>query len=332
MKQKMPTSPFATRLSGSAKETELRLRNIFQWKKKRPPVIALLAAVLVVAACGGLVGFTVAEPSVADAQMPDSSLQEDIPAEGTPVPVPAEDANQEVLDYVEALFENEKDNVNMQCFLLPGTGPILVEMDEYKEQVRAVFAQYTWTREEGEEPEWERSVDDWTLYLNSAGTYNIVVGSYSTWIRIDSFAQTENTTVYYSYDGDPGSLSDALADLWEGPEIRYALVTLPENIAGSQTLAEAYADAFQKLYLDSNAIVDYELLSVELLGEDPDPETPTFTMTYRVKPVDPAASCWEYYAPGEDGWATCSIEMHLTLAGYESAGEWIWRAGWWEYL
>ncbi|MGN1003557.1 MAG: hypothetical protein ACI4O5_01880 [Oscillospiraceae bacterium] len=62
MKQKIPQSPFSTRLSGSAKETELRIRNIFQWKKKRPPVIALLAAVLVVAACGGLVGFTVSAP------------------------------------------------------------------------------------------------------------------------------------------------------------------------------------------------------------------------------------------------------------------------------
>ena len=29
---KMPNTPFSTRLSGSAKETELRIRNIFQWK------------------------------------------------------------------------------------------------------------------------------------------------------------------------------------------------------------------------------------------------------------------------------------------------------------
>lgn len=329
MKQKIPQSPFSTRLSGSAKETELRIRNIFQWKKKRPPVAMLLAAFLVAALCGGLVGFTTTEPPAADDQTP--TLEETFPGQDTLSPTPGADANQEVLDYVEALFENEKDNVRMQCFLLPGTGPIAVTMDEYKEQVRAVFARYTWTREEGEEPEWERSVDDWTLYLNSAGAYNIVVGSYNTWVRIDSFAQTKNTTVYYSYDGEPGSLNDTLADLLGGPEIRYALVTLPENIAGSQTLAEAYADAFRELYLASGAITDYELLSVEPLGGDPDPETPTFTLTYRVKPVDPAASCWEYYAPGHDGWATCSVEMHLNLVGYEPTGEWVWRAGWWEY-
>lgn len=48
-------TPFSTRLSGNAKETELRLRNIFQWKKGRPPVV-LAALVLVLAlGCGGLV-------------------------------------------------------------------------------------------------------------------------------------------------------------------------------------------------------------------------------------------------------------------------------------
>ena len=55
---KVPYSPFTTHLSGSAKETELRIRNIFQWKKKRPPVIALIAAVLVVVFCGSLIGFS----------------------------------------------------------------------------------------------------------------------------------------------------------------------------------------------------------------------------------------------------------------------------------
>lgn len=54
---KIPNSPFSTRLSGSTKETELRIRNIFQWKKQRPPVIALVTAVLVVVFCGSLIAF-----------------------------------------------------------------------------------------------------------------------------------------------------------------------------------------------------------------------------------------------------------------------------------
>ena len=39
-----PHSPLTTRLSGSARETENRIRNIFQWKKKRPPALVLALA------------------------------------------------------------------------------------------------------------------------------------------------------------------------------------------------------------------------------------------------------------------------------------------------
>lgn len=43
--QTPPRSPFSTPLSGSAREAELRIRIIFQWKKRRPPawLIALAA-------------------------------------------------------------------------------------------------------------------------------------------------------------------------------------------------------------------------------------------------------------------------------------------------
>ena len=59
---KIPNTPFSTRLSGSAKETELRLRSIFQWKKKRPPVmLVVLIAVLLLGICGGLVSCEPAE-------------------------------------------------------------------------------------------------------------------------------------------------------------------------------------------------------------------------------------------------------------------------------
>ena len=48
-------TPFSTRLSGSAKETELRIRNIFQWKKKRPPVALFVLTAALVLFCFGLV-------------------------------------------------------------------------------------------------------------------------------------------------------------------------------------------------------------------------------------------------------------------------------------
>ena len=54
-KTNLPRSPFSTPLSRAAKETELRLRNLFQWKKQRPPLpyLALMAAAVLM--CGGLV-------------------------------------------------------------------------------------------------------------------------------------------------------------------------------------------------------------------------------------------------------------------------------------
>ena len=48
-------TPLSTRLSGSAKEAELRIRNIFQWKKKRPPLWAMVLTALVILSCGSLV-------------------------------------------------------------------------------------------------------------------------------------------------------------------------------------------------------------------------------------------------------------------------------------
>lgn len=62
MKQHMPHTPFATRLSGSAKEIELRLRSIFQWKKKRPPVVFLILSAMAALLCGGLVSCETKEP------------------------------------------------------------------------------------------------------------------------------------------------------------------------------------------------------------------------------------------------------------------------------
>lgn len=55
LSQTLPRSPFATHLSGSAKETELRIRNIFQWKKKRPPLWLMVLVGAVILLCGSLV-------------------------------------------------------------------------------------------------------------------------------------------------------------------------------------------------------------------------------------------------------------------------------------
>ena len=55
MKGSIPNSPFTTHLLSSPTETELRLRSIFQWKKKRPPAVFMILAALTALLCGGLV-------------------------------------------------------------------------------------------------------------------------------------------------------------------------------------------------------------------------------------------------------------------------------------
>ena len=62
-KTNLPRSPFSTPLSGAARETELRIRGIFQWKKQRPPLpfLALMAAAVLM--CGGLVSCQAEEPA-----------------------------------------------------------------------------------------------------------------------------------------------------------------------------------------------------------------------------------------------------------------------------
>ena len=55
MPHNFPRSPFSTPLSGSARETEKRIRNIFQYKKKRPPLLFFVLACILALSCGGLV-------------------------------------------------------------------------------------------------------------------------------------------------------------------------------------------------------------------------------------------------------------------------------------
>ena len=61
MNEKMPRTPFSTPLSGSARETEIRLRNIFSGPKKRPPVLFLALMFSVCIFCGNLVSCQVKE-------------------------------------------------------------------------------------------------------------------------------------------------------------------------------------------------------------------------------------------------------------------------------
>lgn len=78
-------SPFTTALSGSAKETEDRIRNIFQYQKKRPPVLALLLACTLALSCGGLVSCQ--SQNAGEAEVPFPTFT-DLPGEPLEVAVP----------------------------------------------------------------------------------------------------------------------------------------------------------------------------------------------------------------------------------------------------
>lgn len=74
-------TPFSTALSGSARETEHRIRNIFQWKKKRPPVLVLVLAAVLIALCRSLVSCQVRTTFVSDiasGRIDQMALREDL--------------------------------------------------------------------------------------------------------------------------------------------------------------------------------------------------------------------------------------------------------------
>ena len=69
-----PNTPFSTPLSGSAKEAEERIRNIFQYKKTRPPLPLFLAACVLALFCGGLVSCQTGENAASSQMMEEGAV------------------------------------------------------------------------------------------------------------------------------------------------------------------------------------------------------------------------------------------------------------------
>ncbi len=87
MSEKLPRTPLSTPLSGSARETERRIRGIFSGPKKRPPILLLALMCAACLLCGNLVSCRIAG---AEADAPDRSQPEDVSSAGFP-PVKDED-------------------------------------------------------------------------------------------------------------------------------------------------------------------------------------------------------------------------------------------------
>lgn len=69
-----PNTPFSTPLSGSTREAEERIRNIFQYKKKRPPLPLFLAACVLALFCGGLVSCQTGENAASSQIMEEGAV------------------------------------------------------------------------------------------------------------------------------------------------------------------------------------------------------------------------------------------------------------------
>ena len=79
MNEKIPYTPLSTRLSGSARETEIRLKQIFSGPKKRPPALFLALVFSACILCGNLVSCQSAEaeaPDTSNVPQPGSALME----------------------------------------------------------------------------------------------------------------------------------------------------------------------------------------------------------------------------------------------------------------
>ena len=86
MKNNIPRTPFSTPLSGSAKTTQLRIKNILSGPKKRPPALFLALMFSVCLLCGNLVSCQVAE---AETDPPDASQPEEVSQPEAPKALPA---------------------------------------------------------------------------------------------------------------------------------------------------------------------------------------------------------------------------------------------------
>lgn len=77
----LPHSPLTTRLSGSSQETENRIRSIFQWQKKRPPLPILAISAALILLCGSLVSCqagTTFVSDIASGRIDQMALREDL--------------------------------------------------------------------------------------------------------------------------------------------------------------------------------------------------------------------------------------------------------------
>lgn len=110
-----PRSPFSAPFSRSAKETGLRIRNVFQWKRKRPPLLAFAVICLAVACSGSLVSCQKGNHQAAT-----PSAQPTATISPTTSPAPSQEPIQSPIPDLNAFFNMGPSNVSWEEVLKSG--------------------------------------------------------------------------------------------------------------------------------------------------------------------------------------------------------------------
>lgn len=143
-----PRSPFTTHLSGSAKETELRIRSIFQWKRLRPPLWLMALVGITILLCGSLVSCQNQTPGVSlvmDVQHYDTASNYiEIPVlatSGTAQPAKGVNAINEALaqlkaDYQPVLEGSAQTPGEKHCLLYPSETGRYLNLVFFREEYR----------------------------------------------------------------------------------------------------------------------------------------------------------------------------------------------------
>lgn len=103
MNQKIPRTPFSTGLSRSARETEIRIRNIMSGPKRRPPLPLLILMFSIAIFCGNIVSCQMKEPADPDS----SSVSSSSSSQGDPADSGSEAQTQRAKEMVADHYQKE---------------------------------------------------------------------------------------------------------------------------------------------------------------------------------------------------------------------------------
>jgi len=289
---------------------------------KRAFLLILLALALLLPGCASKQTKPIFLPEETNTLQDVPQASQDIAVSESPFVLPT-DPSEAVLAAVDQVLQTE--NLCLSCWFSHGSGPTLIDMDGYQNEIRAAFAQLTWTSLEHIDSEEPRQPADWSFSLSHGNNLQLRGDTDSDILSVYIYNGSGTEHHFYHAEG-AASLPFMLADLYDGPHIRYCLTEVPESAGpNDQALAEAFSAAFEKAYLASGAISDFQLRTLTISDNAEDSLWRCFRMAFAVKPASPANPCWQNLSADNDGWI--SFENELALYLDEDA---VWRCDWFQ--